>query len=136
MLVRKGNFSESKIFLTLFVNAGVAEPGPPLGTVLGNLGVNSSKFCKDFNAYTSGLPKYFKLKVDIIIDETRNYEFFTRMPSTSYIISILKFEKSFKVFFGNFASRQKRSCIFLSDVVKLALFKFPHISLRQSFLMC
>ena len=52
--------------VSLYIKAGKAEAGPPLGTVLGNLGVNSSKFCKEFNAFTENLPSYFKLKVNIV----------------------------------------------------------------------
>lgn len=136
MLFKKADNLDSKISLSLFINAGSAEPGPPLGTVLGNLGVNSSKFCKEFNTYTSGLPSYFKLKVDILINENRNFEFFVNLPSTSYIISLLKFENTFDVVYGNFVSKKKYNCIYLTDLIKLALFKFPDLDLKQSILMC
>ena len=35
------------IKLTLYIRANNAESGPPLGTTLGNIGVNTIKFCKE-----------------------------------------------------------------------------------------
>jgi len=48
-----------------FLISGSAEPAPPLGTILGNLGVNTIQFCEEFNLYTKNLPNYFYLKVAI-----------------------------------------------------------------------
>jgi ribosomal protein L11 len=36
-----------KNVIFLFVRSQMADAGPPLGTVLGNLGINAIKFCKD-----------------------------------------------------------------------------------------
>ena len=36
-----------KNVIFLFVRSQMADSGPPLGTVLGNLGINAVKFCKD-----------------------------------------------------------------------------------------
>ena len=38
--------------VSIYLRAQMAESGPPLGTVLGNLGVNTVKFCKEFNDFT------------------------------------------------------------------------------------
>ncbi len=40
-----------------------AEAVPPLGTILGNIGVNTIKFCDEFNLVTKDLPNYFSLNV-------------------------------------------------------------------------
>ena len=53
-----------------------AEAVPPLGTILGNIGVNTIKFCDEFNNYTKELPNYFLLKVYIIIFENKTFKFF------------------------------------------------------------
>ena len=39
-----------------FLVSNSAEPAPPLGTILGNLGVNTVKFCEEFNLFTKNLP--------------------------------------------------------------------------------
>lgn len=133
MLFASANDLDSKTIVTLFVKAGAAEPGPPLGTVLGNLGVNASKFCKDFNAFTSDLPNYIYLKVKVVISISRTYEFSVDLPSTSFIISLLKFEKTFIVSKHNFMKKKNFNCILLSELIKLAKFKFPNLNLEQSF---
>ena len=111
--------------VSLYIKAGKAEAGPPLGTVLGNLGVNSSKFCKEFNAFTENLPSYFKLKVNILIFENRTFKFDVHFPSTTSFISLLKFEKTFVFYQGNFPMRKKLMCINLKDLIKLAKMQFP-----------
>lgn len=81
----------------IFIKSNGAETGPPLGTILGNLGINSAKFCKEFNEFTKFLPNYFVLKVRIFIFENRSYSFFIKAPSSSFILSSLKIEKSVKI---------------------------------------
>ena len=133
MLFGTSDNLDSKTLVTLFVKAGSAEPGPPLGTVLGNLGVNASKFCKDFNAFTSALPNYIYLKVKIVISISRSYEFSVDLPSTGFIISLLKFEKTFLISKRNFIKKKVFNCILLTELIKLAKFKFPNLKLEQSF---
>lgn len=41
------NGAPVKHAVDIFIRSNGAETGPPLGTILGNLGVNSSKFCKE-----------------------------------------------------------------------------------------
>lgn len=41
------NGAPVKHAVDIYVRSNGAETGPPLGTILGNLGVNSAKFCKD-----------------------------------------------------------------------------------------
>jgi len=84
------------IILTIYIRAGQAESGPPLGTVLGNIGVQTAKFCKEFNDFTKELPSYFLLKVRIIISENKSFSFTVKEPSVGYIISLLKKEEKIK----------------------------------------
>lgn len=71
---------EVKTIVFLFIRSQSAESGPPLGTVLGNIGVNAIKFCKEFNDYTKDLPTYFILKVKISVLEDRTYNFSVGLP--------------------------------------------------------
>lgn len=115
-----------------FLTANGAEAVPPLGTILGNLGVNTVKFCEEFNTRTKNLPIYFIVKTYIYILDNRSFRFEIGFPSTSYILNFLKFEKTIKVKVFDRVHDKEVSCILLSDVVELAKFKFPHEPLEKS----
>lgn len=117
-----------KYIISIYLRAQVTESGPPLGTVLGNLGINAVKFCKEFNEFTADLPTYFFLKVIIFIYEDRSYSFLTYLPSTGYIISLLKFERKVKLY----GKEITQNCILLKSVIQLAMLKFPGVNLRNS----
>ena len=113
--------------LVLFIYAGSAESGPPLGTVLGNLGVNTVKFCKQFNEYTEKLPTYLKLRVTVYVFDNLSFDFSIQAPSTGHLISSVKIERTIG------SSSKKLSYVTLEDMLKLSLFKFPEKSLKESF---
>jgi large subunit ribosomal protein L11 len=79
-----------KNIVFLFVRSQMADSGPPLGTVLGNLGINAVKFCKEFNEFTKELPSYFLLKIKILIFEDRSYSFSILSPTTGFILMFVK----------------------------------------------
>jgi large subunit ribosomal protein L11 len=118
-----------------FLLAGQAEPAPPLGTILGNLGVNTLKFCEEFNNITSKLPSYFFVKVIIYIYENRSFSFKINIPSLGYFLNLLKFEKKIKVKYFDRYHDKNIMCIKLKDLIQIAIFKFPKIKLTQSILL-
>lgn len=118
--------------LNLFIKANSAESGPPLGTILGNLGVNTVKFCKEFNDFTKDLPNYFVLKVQIIIFDNRTFNFSVRKPSAGYLLKLLKFNFIFKIrTLDNFYTKNY-DCISINNMIQLAKFIFPSLNLRTS----
>lgn len=117
-----------KHIINIAIRSQNAESGPPLGTVLGNIGVNAIKFAKDFNEYTIDLPNYFKLNVQIFIYRNNTYKFTTRMPDVGYILFLLRKEQDFW-WYGTY---RKYYYFNFSDLLKLALLKFPNISLKKS----
>ena len=117
-----------KNVIFLFIRAQIAESGPPLGTVLGNLGINAVKFCNDFNDFTKELPSYFLLKVKILILEDRSYNFFIFPPTTGFLIMLIKTQKKIEKSFN----KKGLNIISLKNVVQLAKFKFPNMNLRNS----
>jgi ribosomal protein L11 len=118
-----------KHIIFLFIRSQMAESGPPLGTVLGNIGINASKFCKDFNDFTKDLPSYFVLKVKILVMEDRTYSFSVDLPSTGYLLSILKKQKIKKIGSGKDIVE---NYISLRTLVLLAILKFPFLPLSVS----
>jgi large subunit ribosomal protein L11 len=81
---------EAKFIIICNIYAGSAETAPPLGTILGNLGVNTVKFCKEFNDFTIDLPIYIKLEVTIFIHENKSFYFTIILGSVGHLISLLK----------------------------------------------
>jgi ribosomal protein L11 len=121
--------------IQFFISAQSASSGPPLGTVLGNLGVNAVKLAEAFNNYTEKLPGYFCLKVTIYIYENRTFDFAVEAPSTGAWLKRLRFQKEIASFKGNFPIKKVRDCINLHDLIKLSLFRFPTLPLVKSFPM-
>jgi large subunit ribosomal protein L11 len=115
-----------------FLLAGLAEPAPPLGTILGNLGVNTIKFCEEFNNITSKLPSYFFVKVIIYIYENRSFSFKIKIPSLGFFLNLLKFEKKIKIKYFDRYHDKIIMCIKLKDLIQIALFKFPTININKS----
>jgi len=120
---------EVKYIKILYLKSQQAVSGPPLGTILGNLGVNTVKFCNEFNNECKNLPTYFSIKVIIKIYENRTCSFFIQNFSITYAIKLLKFNKILKI---KEIQEKEYYCIFLNDLILLALFKFPKMVLKKS----
>jgi len=121
-----------KFTKAIFIRAGAADPAPPLGTVLGNLGVNTTVFCQGFNSFSAILPSYFVLKVTILIFDNKSTSFTVAAPSTGQILNLLKFEQEL--------TRMKkiietRMCIDVMEALKVARYTFPHLDLCRAFSM-
>jgi large subunit ribosomal protein L11 len=117
------------IKLTIYIKANGAESGPPLGTTLGNIGVNTVKFCKEFNEFTKELPNYFMLRVNIVIAENKGFTFSASLPSIGFLIYLLKKEETLKSKDGVTTTN---SYIYSEDLLKLAKFKFPNYDIKKS----
>lgn len=113
----------------MYIRANMAETGPPLGTTLGNIGVNTLKFCKEFNEFSKDLPNFFILKVNLLITENKSFSFLTNLPSVGFLIFLIKKEFIFRDVNGNSISF---FYITLTDFLKLAKFKFPFYDLKKS----
>ncbi len=81
----------------IFIRSAGADPSPPLGTILGNIGVNTVNSCTTFNSYTSGLPNHFLLKTTIQIFPNNSFKFSVDSPSTGSLLNLSKFERSIRV---------------------------------------
>jgi large subunit ribosomal protein L11 len=85
---------EIKNSLKLYILAQGADAAPPLGTVLGNLGVNSINFCKDFNLFTEDLPNFLTLSIKILVFSNKSYKFTVEALPLTPALSLFSFERS------------------------------------------
>lgn len=77
----------------LQIEAGKANPSPPVGTALGPTGVNMMNFCKEFNDRTKE-QQGFILPVVISIYEDRSFSFVVKKPPAAVLVKkALKLEK-------------------------------------------
>jgi large subunit ribosomal protein L11 len=120
---------EYKIKLNIYIRSKSAEAVPPLGTTLGNIGVNALKFCKEFNEFTQDLPNYFLLRVEILVTENKSYTFTVSLPPIGFLIYMLKKEEIIKDINGY---TYTIAYIELEDLLKLAKFIFPTYDLIKS----
>jgi large subunit ribosomal protein L11 len=67
------------------LNAGAATPAPPVGTALGQHGVNIMEFCKAYNAATESMRGTI-IPVEITIYEDRTFSFITKTPPAAELI--------------------------------------------------
>ncbi len=69
----------------LLVQAGQANPAPPVGPSLGQHGVNIMEFCKAFNARTQG-QEAMLIPVLVTVYADRSFSFITKTPPASILL--------------------------------------------------
>ncbi len=72
--------------IKLALQAGKANPAPPVGPALGQHGVNIMAFCKEYNARTQEKAGYV-IPVEISVFEDRSFTFITKTPPASVLIT-------------------------------------------------
>ena len=72
-------------FIKLQIQAGKANPSPPIGPALGQKGVNIMEFCKAFNAKTQK-DNGMILPIIITVYNDRSFSFVTKTPPASYLL--------------------------------------------------
>jgi large subunit ribosomal protein L11 len=71
--------------IKLALNAGKANPAPPVGPALGQHGVNIMMFCKEYNAKTADQVGTV-IPVEISVFEDRSFTFILKTPPASVLI--------------------------------------------------
>jgi len=71
--------------IKLQIQAGAANPAPPVGPALGQHGVNIMEFCKAYNAATESQRGQI-VPVEITVYEDRSFTFITKTPPAARLI--------------------------------------------------
>ncbi|CAL6288711.1 unnamed protein product [Bathycoccus prasinos] len=72
-------------YIKLAIEAGKANPAPPIGPALGAKGVNIMAFCKEYNARTSDQPGMI-IPVEITVFEDKSFTFILKTPPASVLL--------------------------------------------------
>lgn len=71
--------------IKLAIQAGKANPAPPIGPALGQHGVNIMQFCKEYNAKTQDQVGLI-IPVEITVYEDRSFDFILKTPPASVLL--------------------------------------------------
>ena len=71
--------------IKLQIQAGAANPAPPVGPALGQHGVNIMEFCRQYNAATESQRGQI-IPVEISVYEDRSFTFVTKTPPAARLL--------------------------------------------------
>ncbi len=112
-----------KTIVKLQINAGQANPAPPVGPALGQHGLNIAEFCKKFNEQSQSKVGNI-LPVEITVYEDRTYSFVIKSPITSDLL-----KKAAGIEKGSSQPlQQKVGKITKSKVEEIAKIKLPDLN--------
>jgi large subunit ribosomal protein L11 len=107
----------------LALNAGKANPAPPVGPALGQHGVNIMAFCKDYNAKTQDQAGMV-IPVEISVYEDRSFTFVLKTPPASVLI-----KKAAGIETGsNEPQKKKVGSITKAQLAEIAKTKMPDLN--------
>ena len=75
-----------KTVIKLQIEAGKANPAPPVGPALGQKGLNIMEFCKAFNAQTQGVEPGLPIPVVITAYADKSFTFIMKTPPASILL--------------------------------------------------
>ncbi len=109
--------------IKLALNAGKANPAPPVGPALGQHGVNIMAFCKEYNAKTADQAGMV-VPVEISVFEDRSFTFVLKTPPASVLI-----QKAAGIAKGSSQSnKQKVGNITRAQLQEIAQTKMPDLN--------
>ena len=85
MGTRRGPRKKVQALVKLQIRAGQATPAPPVGTALGQHGVNIMDFCRQYNEATQQYAGQV-IPVELTIYEDRSFSFITKQPPASELL--------------------------------------------------
>ena len=110
-------------FIKLQIQAGQANPAPPVGPALGQQGVNIMDFCKAFNAETQDKMGDL-IPVEITVYADRSFSFITKTsPAARLILKAAKIQKG-----SGEPNREKVGSINENDLREIAEIKMEDLN--------
>ena len=115
-----------KIVVKLALQAGTANPAPPVGTALGPHGIKIMDFCKEFNEKTAAM-KGSVIPAIITIYEDRSFDFILKQPPVSDMI-----KKMSGISKGTgTAGKEKVGKLSMAQVTTIATNKLPDLNTKD-----
>lgn len=109
--------------IKLQIQAGKANPAPPIGPALGQHGINIMQFCKDYNAKTQDKAGTI-IPVEITVYEDRSFDFTLKTPPAAELI-----KKAAGVEKGSATpNKAKVGSISKAKVTEIAKIKMPDLN--------
>jgi large subunit ribosomal protein L11 len=109
----------------LALDAGKANPAPPVGPALSQHGVNIAAFCKEYNAKTSGQDTI--IPVEISVYEDRSYSFILKTSPASVLL-----KKAANIKTGSGEPNKKNvATISLAQITEIAETKLPDLNTKN-----
>ena len=110
-------------FIKLQIEAGKANPAPPVGPALGQHGVNIMQFCKEFNEKTKN-DMGLIIPVVITVYQDRYFSFITKTPPAAVLL-----KKACNIKSGSgVPNKTKVATIKSEEVRKIAEQKMPDLN--------
>ena len=107
----------------LQIQAGKANPAPPIGPALGQHGVNIMQFCKEYNAKTQDKAGTI-IPVEITIFEDRTFDFILKTPPAAELL-----KKAAGIEKGSATpNKQKVGSISKAKITEIAKTKMPDLN--------
>ena len=107
----------------LQIRAGQATPAPPVGTALGQHGVNIMEFCKAYNEATQHMMGQV-IPVELTIYEDRSFTFITKTPpAASLLRQAAKVEKG-----SGEPNKEKVGTVTRAQIREIAEIKMPDLN--------
>lgn len=112
-----------KKVVKLQIQAGKANPAPPVGPALGQAGVNIQQFCSQFNDKTAGMIGYV-VPVEIYVYDDRSFTFITKTPPASDLL-----KKAAGISKGSDNSRKNKvATLKRAKLMEIAQMKMPDLN--------
>lgn len=107
--------------ITLQIQAGKANPAPPVGPALGQHGINIMGFCKEYNEKTASQAGSI-VPVEITVFEDRSFSFILKTPPASDLL-----KKAAGIEKGSSAQKREK----VATVPRSALQKIAELKMKD-----
>ena len=113
-----------KAYIKVQIQAGKANPSPPIGPALGQHGVNIMEFCKIFNAKTKSIEIGTPIPVVITVYADKSFTFIMKMTPSSFLL-----KKAAKIKSGSATpSKEIAGKVTIQQLEEIAKIKEPDLT--------